>query len=65
VEDKISHRWYSKTFMSFLMTFMGAGRILAYKPIWVFFYFPMDFDKLSFSQHYALQSMLGQCKKSE
>lgn len=31
---------YSKTLTSFLMTFMGAGRILAYKPICIFFTFP-------------------------
>ena len=30
-----------------------------------FFYFPMDFEKLSFSHRYTLQSMPGQCEKPE
>lgn len=30
-----------------------------------FFYFPMDFDKLPFSQCYTLQSMPDQCGNPE
>lgn len=33
--------------------------------IFFFFYFPMNFDELPFSQCYTLQSMSDQCEKTE